>query len=87
MSLPFTAVDIAITVYLSIATHYQNGYRPPGESACDPHRNDNFHDMQRPAQANESFFEAAARLNATVTTPQKMCESFFHEWQYGVALS
>lgn len=80
-------MDTAITVYISMATHYQTSYVPRNEKACNPDQNPGFYDMQRPAGLNESFFEAAARLNGTVTTPKGMCETFVEEWQYGLAIS
>jgi hypothetical protein len=87
LNLPFTVIDVVITGYLSTATHYQNGYSPHHKGPCNPDRNPGFHDMLRPDGVNESFFELAARLNATVTSPQAMCESFVKEWQYGIACS
>jgi hypothetical protein len=80
LNLIFLAVDIAMTVQISRATHYQTGYVPHSKSYCA----DAAYSWHRPAGANESFFEAAARLNATVTTPVNMCKSFVEEWQYGI---
>ncbi len=87
LNLIITGIDAMFTVFLSKATHYQTLIIPHSMGACNPLHNGNFSALLRPAGANESFFQAAARLNATVTTPQKMCESFVAEWQYGVAMS
>ncbi|CAO2655360.1 Nn.00g104240.m01.CDS01 [Neocucurbitaria sp. VM-36] len=87
LNLPFAIMDTVITAYLSKATHYQASYIPQKIGSCNPDKNPNFHDMLRPAGANESFFEAAARLNSTASTPREMCESFREEWQYGIAIS
>jgi hypothetical protein len=83
LNLPFTIIDTVITVYISLATHYQTGYAPHSKKSC----NGAAYDWYKPPGANESFFQAAARLNGTVTTPVRMCRSFVEEWQYGVALS
>ena len=80
-----TTVDTVITVYLSMATHYQTGYTPHNKHSCSPGPDSALHNLQRPSTSNESFFETAARLNAT--TPERLCDSFYEEWQYGVALS
>jgi hypothetical protein len=80
LNLIFLAVDIVMTVQISRATHYQTGYVPHSKSSCS----DAAYSWHRPAGTNESFFEAAARLNATVTTPVNMCRSFVEEWQYGI---
>ncbi|KAJ4362501.1 hypothetical protein N0V83_010595 [Neocucurbitaria cava] len=87
LHLPFAIIDVVITRYMSLATHYQHSYSFQNKRHCNPDQNPNFYDWLRPAGANESFFEAAARLNATVSTPTKMCEDFVEEWQYGVAIS
>ncbi|KAG9383541.1 hypothetical protein A1F94_005452 [Pyrenophora tritici-repentis] len=84
LHLPFTVVDTTLAVFVSMATHYQSAYSPRNNSDC---HNPEFPGMQRPPGTNESFFEAAARLNATVSTPTNMCLSFVKEWQYGVTLS
>jgi len=84
LNFPFMVIDIATTIYLSRATHYQTGYAPHSISACNKGAAYTWH---RPAGANESFFEAAGRLNSTVASPKKMCTSFVKEWQYGIALS
>ena len=83
VNLPFTVVDTVLTVYLSKATHYQTSYAPHSKAACAGAA----YTWHRPAGANESFFEAAGRLNATVASPVDMCRSFTEEWQYGVTLS
>ncbi|KAH3913170.1 hypothetical protein HBI56_086840 [Parastagonospora nodorum] len=81
LNLPFTAVDLVITIYVSWATSYQTQYVPHIETSCAKAA------YIRPAGANESFFEAAGRLNGTATTGGNMCKSFVQEWQYGVAIS
>jgi hypothetical protein len=86
LNLPFMVMDILITVYLSKATHYQTGYAPHSKGACGGPTGAAY-TWHRPTGANESFFEAAGRLNATVATPVNMCRSFAEEWQFGVALS
>jgi|TARA_R110002003_G_scaffold135_6_gene12551 hypothetical protein len=83
LNLPFTVIDTVTTIYLARATHYQTAYVPHSKGSCAGAA----YDWHRPAGANESFFEAAARLNATVATPVKMCRSFVEEWQYGITLS
>ncbi|KAF1847114.1 uncharacterized protein K460DRAFT_383614 [Cucurbitaria berberidis CBS 394.84] len=87
LNAPFMVMDSVITGYLSRATSYQTSYSPHNKRLCNPDHNPNFHDLLRPAGVNESFFEAASRLNSTVTTPKQMCESFVQEWQYGITLS
>jgi hypothetical protein len=84
LNLPFMVVDIVITIYLSRATHYQTAYAPHSIDACNKGAAYTWH---RPPGANESFFEAAGRLNGTVVSPEKMCRTFVSEWQYGITLS
>ncbi|KAF1832660.1 hypothetical protein BDW02DRAFT_419576 [Decorospora gaudefroyi] len=81
---PIVVVDTLATVYLSLATHYQTGYVPHSKSAC--HLSDTSL-MQPPQGVNESFFAAAARLNATAALPADICANFVEEWQYGITLS
>ncbi|KAF2825984.1 hypothetical protein CC86DRAFT_37335 [Ophiobolus disseminans] len=83
LNLPFTVTDTVTAIYLSRATHYQTSYAPHSKGACA----EAAYTWHRPAGVNESFFEAASRLNATVTTAPHMCRSFAEEWQFGVALS
>ncbi|KAF1999891.1 hypothetical protein P154DRAFT_535133 [Amniculicola lignicola CBS 123094] len=83
-SVLFGLVDFVVAVLLGITTSYQTPWVPHSIDAC---RNGGAHDWQRPDGANESFFDAAARLNATRTSSFKMCQSFVEEWQYGIALS
>ena len=83
LNFPWAIIDTVTTIYLARATHYQTGYAPHSKGACAGAA----YTWHRPAGANESFFEAAGRLNATVATPVDMCRSFAEEWQYGVALS
>ncbi|KAF2031147.1 hypothetical protein EK21DRAFT_63917 [Setomelanomma holmii] len=83
LNFPFTIIDTVITVYLARATNYQTAYVPHSQASCDGAA----YDWHRPAGANESFFQVAARLNATVSTPTKMCRTFVEEWQYGITLS
>ncbi|KAH7083679.1 hypothetical protein FB567DRAFT_604714 [Paraphoma chrysanthemicola] len=83
LNLPFTVIDTVITIYLARASHYQTAYAPHSKGSCTSAA----HDWYRPPGANESFFEAAARLNSTVATPTKMCRTFVEEWQYGIVLS
>jgi hypothetical protein len=80
LNLIFILVDTAMTVQISRATSYQTSYAPHSKAACAGAA----YSWHRPAGANESFFEAAGRLNATATTPIDMCRSFVEEWQYGV---
>lgn len=75
-----------MTVYLARATHFQTGFSPHSKGACNGFAGAAY-TWHRPAGANESFFEAAGRLNSTVATPVKMCRSFVEEWQYGVTLT
>jgi hypothetical protein len=82
LNLPFAVMDSIITVYIAIATHLQTAYTPHHKSHCG-----DAHSWQRPSNATESFFEAAARLNATATSPEHMCVTFVEEWQYGVSIS
>lgn len=70
-----------MTIFVVWATSYQTQYAPHTEASCAKAA------YVRPAGANESFFEAAGRLNGTATTGVKMCKSFVQEWQYGVAIS
>ncbi|KAF1960953.1 hypothetical protein CC80DRAFT_544348 [Byssothecium circinans] len=84
LSLIFGAIDAAIAVQISLATHAQTSYAPHHIHLC---AGTGAHDLQLPPGRNESFFEAAARLNATATDPVKMCKTFAQEWQYGVAIS
>jgi hypothetical protein len=87
LNLPFVCVDALVAITLSITTSYQTSYNPRNKNECDLDVNPDIYDFGRPPGMNESFFQAAARLNGTVTTPEKMCETFVVEWQYGVALS
>ncbi|KAG9191222.1 hypothetical protein G6011_09310 [Alternaria panax] len=84
LNLPLAIVDTALTVFISMATHYQIGYTPPNKKAC--------HDtvgleLHRPPGTNESFFAAAGRLNETAASPTKVCLEFVEEMQYGIVLS
>ncbi|ORY19569.1 hypothetical protein BCR34DRAFT_134628 [Clohesyomyces aquaticus] len=87
LSLIFTIVDLAITVMLAIATHFQTGYVPHSFDGC---RGNKSHEFQLPPNTNESFFEIAARLNSTSirkTSPFAMCKSYVEEWQYGLSVT
>ncbi|KAF2635255.1 hypothetical protein P280DRAFT_523345 [Massarina eburnea CBS 473.64] len=80
----FGIIDAVVAIQISLATHAQTGYSPHRVSQCIwP----GAHELQRPPGSNESFFDAAARLNATTTDSFKMCKTFAHEFQYGVAVS
>jgi len=83
LHLPFTIAETVLTVFVSLATHHQTGYAPHNKKDC---HNPMIFGMQPPPGANESFFAAAARLNATVSTPVQMCESFVKEWQFGMTV-
>lgn len=83
LNLPFMAIDIVTTIYVAWATSYQMKYVPHSKALCASAA----HSWHRPPGANESFFEAAGRLNATVATPASMCRSFVEEMQYGTAIS
>jgi hypothetical protein len=83
LNFPFTIVDTVTTVYIARATHYQTGYVPHTKGSCGTAA----YDWHRPAGANESFFEAAGRLNGTAVAPVKMCRTFVEEWQYGITVS
>jgi hypothetical protein len=76
-------MDTATTVYIAKATHYQTGYVPHTKGSCGTAA----YDWHRPTGANESFFEAAGRLNGTFVSPAKMCSTFVVEWQYGIVIS
>jgi hypothetical protein len=76
----FLVVDAVMAVQISRATGYQTGYVPHSKASCVGAA----YSWHRPAGANESFFEAAGRLNSTVATPIAMCRSFVEEWQYGI---
>jgi hypothetical protein len=80
LNLIFTTVDAVMTVQVSRATGYQTGYAPHSKASCAGAA----YSWHRPAGANESFFEAAGRLNSTPATPVDICRSFVEEWQYGV---
>jgi hypothetical protein len=84
-SIIFAIMDTAIAVMISIATSLQTTYSPHDIDRCRD--SPGSHDWQRPSGRNESFFDAAARLNATKTTSFRMCKDFVQEWQYGVTLS
>ncbi|KAH7552218.1 hypothetical protein BM1_09080 [Bipolaris maydis] len=83
LHLPVVVGDVLITVYIARVVDYQNGYVPTEKSACNDMST--FYN-QRPPGTNESFFAAAARLNATATTPTKLCKSFVEERQYGISV-
>ncbi|KAF2734071.1 hypothetical protein EJ04DRAFT_437684 [Polyplosphaeria fusca] len=83
-SIIFGPLDIVLAVMLSLATQYQTSYVPHSIDSC---RDGGAHAWQRPHGANESFFEASARLNATTTSGFQMCKSYVLEWQYGITLS
>jgi hypothetical protein len=83
LNLPFTVIDSVSTGYMSWTTHYQTGHVPHSKASCKRAA----YSWHRPSGGNESFFETAGRLNATVATPVDMCKSFVEEWQYGVAIS
>lgn len=80
----FGIIDFVIAIFISIATHHQTGHVPHDIKHC---KGSGAHSFQLPPGANESFFEAAARLNATATNPFHMCKSFVQEWRYGIVIS
>ena len=84
ISIIFGIVDAAIAGYIAYATHLLAGYSPTNNAAC---QGSGAHEFQLPPGANESFFEVAARLNATATDSFHMCASFALEWKYGIAIS
>lgn len=84
-SLVFGLVDLALAIMLCLITQLQTAYSPHDVDRCKG--SPGTHDWQRPLGSNESFFDAAARLNATATDSFHMCKSFVQEWQYGVTLS
>jgi hypothetical protein len=84
ISMVLGIVDAAIAGYIAYATHLLAGYSPTGIDSC---RGSGAHEFQLPHGANESFFDAAARLNGTATDAFQMCASFVIEWKYGVAIS
>jgi hypothetical protein len=81
LNLPFLVMDTLITVYVSQAVHYQSVIVPGHKSDC---YESGFHRMQRPAGVNESFFEAAARLDGARSKYAEMCVSFVEERKYGI---
>ncbi|KAF2788288.1 hypothetical protein K505DRAFT_366603 [Melanomma pulvis-pyrius CBS 109.77] len=83
-SLIFGIVDAAIAVLISLSTKLQSGYSPHDIDRCG---GTGAHDWGLPPGANESFFEASARLNATATNSFQMCKSYVVEWQYGIVLA
>jgi hypothetical protein len=83
-SLIFGIVDTAIAVMISLSTNFQTEYSPHSVDSCG---GTGAHDWQLPPGANESFFEASARLNATVTSSFQMCKSYVVEWRYGIVIS
>jgi hypothetical protein len=80
----FGILDTVIAVMISISTSFQTSYSPHNISRC---RSTGAHDWQLPPGANESFFDASARLNATATNSFHMCKSYVLEWQYGIVIS
>ncbi|KAF2126633.1 hypothetical protein P153DRAFT_81620 [Dothidotthia symphoricarpi CBS 119687] len=82
LNLPFAVGDTVIAGYLIVLSSYQINLSPKSKRQCS-----NVHNLQRPPGANESFFEAAARLNDTTTSAQSMCEDFFEEWVFGAAVT
>ncbi|KAF2688305.1 hypothetical protein K458DRAFT_146335 [Lentithecium fluviatile CBS 122367] len=83
-NIAFGIMDGVVAGYIAFATHLLAAYSPTSIKSC---RGTGAHDFQLPPGANESFFDAAARLNASATDSFHMCKSFVQEWQYGVALS
>ncbi|CAI6299959.1 unnamed protein product [Periconia digitata] len=79
----FPMIDGCIVVFISTATHAQTAYAPHSVDSC---KGPGAHELQRPPGVNESFFEASARLNATVTDPFTMCKSYATEWQLGLTV-
>jgi hypothetical protein len=69
---------------ISLSTNFQTSYSPHSIDRCS---GTGAHDWQLPPGANESFFEASARLNATATNSFHMCKSYVLEWQYGIVIS
>jgi hypothetical protein len=75
LDLPFMAVDVVATVFISWATWYQMDYVPHSKASCAGAA----YSWHRPLGANESFFETAGRLSATVATPVNICRNFVQE--------
>jgi hypothetical protein len=83
LNLPFTVVDTIIAVHMSIATHYKTGFSPHRKADCRSIRY-----LPRPAGVNETFFEAATRLDGkTKWEAEYLCMDFVEQWRYGIALS
>jgi hypothetical protein len=85
----FGIVDAVLAGHLAYATHLLAGYSPKHSKHC---LSTLAHEFQLPPGAQESFFEAAARLrdtetDATAMAAIVMCRSFVREWQYGVSVS
>jgi hypothetical protein len=83
VSIIFGIMEGVMAGYVAFATQLLAGYTPKRIDACS---GSGAHEFHLPSGANESFFEAAARLNATATDPFTMCKSFVQEWQYGMAI-
>jgi hypothetical protein len=84
LSLVFGVGDALIAGYFASNAHRMAAYSPTRPGAC---KGTGPHEFQLPPGANESFFDAAARLNATATSPYQMCATFVQEYQYAAGVS
>jgi len=77
---------MAVAVMIAMITNNLTPIVPHSIGAC---RKGGAENWQRPTEGNMtlSFFSLAAELNATKTTPFKMCKSYVQEWQYGVSIT
>lgn len=82
-SVPVAVVDSVIAAYIATATHYQFGFVPLSQKTCATAA----YEWHKPNGANETFFQAAARLNATVASPVQMCKDFVQESYFGLVNS
>jgi hypothetical protein len=76
--------DAVLAAHLSYTTHLLAGYSPKRDRHCSP---TSTHEFQLPPGAQESFFEAIARLYDPQEEATAMCNSFLKEWYYSVAVS
>ncbi|KAF2650870.1 hypothetical protein K491DRAFT_720328 [Lophiostoma macrostomum CBS 122681] len=79
-SIIFGLADVLLATLMIACSCFQSIYSPHIEGHCK-----NAHNWQRPTGANESFFEAAARLN--YGDPVNVCKTYVQEWRWGIAVS
>jgi hypothetical protein len=72
-----------VSAMLSTSTKMFAPHIPHGVNQCRGGGAENW----QVSNGTVSFFTLGAKLNATKTTPFKVCDSFVEGWRYGIAIA